>query len=82
MAFGDPEEPHHSEALAIVAQTEEAMAGVLVRDTSIGADDAATLAHIVSAIGFLSMAAHAQPSVSNEVVVADIRTQVSALLAR
>ena len=82
MAFGDPEEPHHSEALAIVAQTEEAMAAVLVRDTSIAADDAATLAHIVSAIGFLSMAAHAQPSVSNEVVVADIRTQVSALLAR
>ena len=80
MAFGDPEEPHHGEALAISAQTEEAIAAVLVRDESIG-DDAGTLAHIVSAIAFLSMAANANPSVSNEAVVDDIRTQVRAVLA-
>ena len=82
VAFGDPEEPHHGEALAITAQTEEAIAAVLVRDDSIGAEDAATLAHIVSAISFLSMAANADASVSDAAVVEDVRTQVSAILAR
>jgi AcrR family transcriptional regulator len=81
MAFGDPAEPHHAAALAIVAQTEEAIADVLRRDESIG-EDAATLAHIVSAISFLSMAAGANATVSNEAVVDDIRTQIRALLAR
>ncbi len=82
MAFGDPAEPHHAEALAIVAQTEEAIADVLRRDESIDEDDAATLAHIVSAISFLSMAAGANATVSNEAVVDDIRTQIRVLLAR
>ena len=82
LAFGDPEEPHHTKALTIAGETEEALATVLVRDGSIGEEQAATLAHIISAIGFLSMAANAKPSVSNAAVVADIRTQVSALLAR
>jgi AcrR family transcriptional regulator len=81
MAFGDPAEPHHAEALAIAAQTEEAIADVLRRDESIG-ENAATLAHIVSAISFLSMAAGANAAVSNEAVVDDIRTQTRALLAR
>jgi TetR/AcrR family transcriptional regulator len=81
MAFGDPAEPHHAEALAIAAQTEEAIADVLRRDESIG-EDAATLAHIVSAISFLSMAAGANVTVSNEAVVDDIRTQIRVLLAR
>jgi AcrR family transcriptional regulator len=82
VAFGDPEEPHHGEALAISAQTEEAIAAVLGRDDSIGAEDAATLAHIVSAISFLSMVANADASVTDEAVVGDVRTQVSAILAR
>jgi AcrR family transcriptional regulator len=82
LAFGDLAEPHHTEALTIVAQTEEAIADVLRRDESIGEDDAATLARIVSAISFLSMAAGANATVSNEAVVDDIRTQIRALLAR
>jgi len=81
MAFGDPAEPRHAEALAIAAQTEKAIADILQRDESIG-EDAATLAHIVSAISFLSMAAGANAAVSNEAVVDDIRTQIRALLAR
>ncbi|KRC66118.1 TetR family transcriptional regulator [Aeromicrobium sp. Root236] len=81
MAFGDAEEPHHGEALAISARTEEALAEVLRRETSF-ADDAATLAHIVSSISFLSMAAHADASISDETVVTDIRNQVNALLSR
>ena len=81
VAFGDPEEPHHGEALAIVTQTEEAVATVLARDESFAAE-AATLAHIVSAISFLSMASNASPTISDETVVDEIRNQVRALLAR
>ena len=36
MVFGDPEEPHHGEALAIAAQTEEAITAVLRRDKRVG----------------------------------------------
>ncbi|WP_332667419.1 TetR/AcrR family transcriptional regulator [Aeromicrobium sp.] len=81
LAFGDPEDPHHAKALTIAGQTEEALADVLRRDASL-IDDAPTLAHIISAIGLLSMAANADPAVSNAAVAADIRTQVTALLAR
>src|SRR4051812_11568595 len=57
IVFGDPEEPHHRKALALTVQTEKAIIDVLRRDERISAGDAATLAHIVSAIMFVSMAA-------------------------
>ena len=81
MVFGDTEEPHHTKALTIAAQTEQALATVLVRDESIDEEQAATLAHIISAISLLSMASNANAAVSNAAVAADIRTQVTALLA-
>ena len=80
MVFGDPTEPRHSEALSIVAQTEEAIAAVLARE-ELGAGDAATTARIVSAIMFVSMAASVNVALSTEAIVQDIRTQVT-LLAR
>ena len=82
MVFGDPEEPHHGEALAIAAQTEEAITAVLRRDKRIGDGDAATLARVVSSVMFLSMAASLNAALSVEEIVADIRMQVSSLLAR
>jgi AcrR family transcriptional regulator len=82
MVFGDPTEPHHSEALSIVAQTEEAIAAVLNRDELVSAHDAATTAHIVSAIMFLSMAASANPNTRIDDIVQDIRTQIRLLLPR
>ena len=82
MVFGDPEEPHHGEALAIAAQTEEAIAAVLRRDKRVGEGDAATLARVVSGVMFLSMAASVNVAWSVEEIVEDIRRQVSALLAR
>ena len=81
MVFGDPEEPHHGEALAIAAQTEEAITAVLRRDKRVGEGDAATLARVVSAVMFLSMAASLNVAWSVEEIVQDIRRQVSALLA-
>jgi AcrR family transcriptional regulator len=82
MVFGDPEEPRHGEALAIVAQTEEAIAAVLRRDQRVGEGDAATLARVLSGVMFLSMAASLNVAWSVEEIVEDIRRQVSTLLAR
>ena len=82
MVFGDPEEPHHREALAIAAQTEEAITTALRRDEQVGEGEAATLARVVSAVIFLSMAASVNIAWSVEEIVEDIRRQVSALLAR
>jgi AcrR family transcriptional regulator len=80
MVFGDPQEPHHREALTIALQTEEALTAVLRRDERRGQDEAATLARVVSAVMFLSMAASVNAAWSVEDVVQDIRRQVSALL--
>ena len=82
MVFGDPEEPHHGEALTIAGQTEEAIAAVLRRDERVGEGEAATLARIVSSVMFLGMAASLNVALSVEEVVQDIRRQVSVLLAR
>ncbi|MGW3442681.1 TetR/AcrR family transcriptional regulator [Streptomyces sp. NPDC001076] len=82
MVFGDPEEPRHGAALAIVAQTEEAVAAVLRRDERVNEGDAATLAHIVSAVMFLSMAVSVNIALSVEEIVQDIRGQVEVLLPR
>ena len=82
MVFGDPEEPRHGEALSIVAQTEEAIAAVLGRHALVSAGDAATTAHVVSAIMFLSMAASVNAALSIDEIVQDIRTQVGVLLSR
>jgi len=82
MVFGDPEEPRHSEALSIVAQTEEATAAVLGRHELARASDAAPMARIVTAIMFLSMAASVNAALSIDDIVRDIRAQVGVLLSR
>jgi len=80
MVFGDPDEPHHGEALAIAAQTEAAITAVLRRDNEVADDDAATLARVVSSVMFLSMAASLNIAWTVEEIMADIHRQVSALL--
>ncbi|MCW6003440.1 TetR/AcrR family transcriptional regulator [Micromonospora sp. CPCC 205371] len=82
MVFGDPEEPHHREALNLTVQTEEAIADVLRRDQRIEPGAAATLAHIVSAVMFLSMAATINISSTVDDVLREIRDQVHVLLPR
>jgi len=80
MVFGDPEEPHHREALAIVERTEQAIAGVLTRGGHVSEEDAATRAHVVSAVMFLAMAARPGAGAAVDEIMADIRRQVSVLL--
>ncbi|GAB3945594.1 hypothetical protein GCM10029976_071630 [Kribbella albertanoniae] len=77
IVFGDPEEPHHRDALVLTLQTEEAIAEVLQRED---VDEAATLAHIVSAIMFISMAATINRAKPVDEVVEEIRSQVRVLL--
>ena len=80
IVFGDPEEPHHRDALNLTVQTEMAIADVLQRDDRIHSDDAATLAHIVSAIMFVSMAATINIANPADDLVHEIRDQVRVLL--
>ncbi|MFF1881915.1 TetR/AcrR family transcriptional regulator [Pseudarthrobacter sp. NPDC058196] len=82
MVFGDPTEPHHSEALTIVARTEEAIAAILARDQMADAGAAATTARIVSAIMFVSMAASVNAGLDIEALVQDIKTQITLLMPR
>jgi TetR/AcrR family transcriptional regulator len=79
VVFGDPEEPHHRDALALTVQTEAAIADVLRRDPGM-VPDAAMLAHIISAIMFLSMAATINISRSVDEILSEISGQVSVLL--
>jgi AcrR family transcriptional regulator len=80
MVFGDPEEPHHGEALALTAETERAIAAVLRRDRRIDPGAAATLAHIVAAIMFLAMAATVNIDHTVDDILREIREQVQVLL--
>ncbi|MBO3731541.1 TetR/AcrR family transcriptional regulator [Glycomyces niveus] len=82
MVFGDPAEPHHREALALTLQTEEAIATVLQRDQRIDPSAAATLAHIVSAIMFISMAATINIGHTVDDILSEIREQIQVLLPR
>ena len=82
MVFGDPEEPHHRDALALAIQTEEAIAAVLRRDDRIRPRDATTLAHIVSAIMYLSMAATINVGRTVDDILQEITDQVRVLLPR
>ena len=80
LVFGDPEEPHHREALTLTLQTEAAVAAVLRRGDRLGERDAATLARVVSAVMFVTMAATANVSRTVDELVQEIRDQVGVLL--
>jgi AcrR family transcriptional regulator len=82
VVFGDAEEPHHRAALDLTFRTENAIASVLVRDNRMSDSDAAVVAHIVSAIMFLSMAATVNIARSVDEIVQDVREQTRVLLAR
>lgn len=82
MAFGDATEPHHAEALAIVARTEEAVAGIVARLTSATPSDAAALAHVVSAVMMLAMSSAVDESVPDDEIVAGVRRQLEVILPR
>lgn len=80
LVFGDPDEPHHREAIALTIQTEEAIAAILRRDDRIGPRDASTLAHVVSAIMYLGMTSPANVALTVDDILQETRDQVRVLL--
>ena len=82
LVFGDPEEPHHRDALALTVQTEEAITAVLGRDDRIEPSDTATLSRVVSAIMFISMASPANIARTVDDILQEISDQVRVLLPR
>jgi hypothetical protein len=79
VVFGDPTEPHHSEALRLTTMTEAAIADVLRRDDMAGAN-AGTLAHIILAIMFISITITTNAVLEDDSVIAEIRGQIQVLL--
>jgi AcrR family transcriptional regulator len=80
IVFGDSEEPHHRAALDLMSRTEDAIAAVLVRDDRNPPEDAAGIAHIVSAVMFVAMAASANAGKSIDEIIAEIEVQVRLVL--
>lgn len=80
IVFGDPEEPHHREALGLTNQTEELLAAVIAGEERVPAEAARTLAHVVSAIMFVSMAATVNAERSEDEIVNEIAEQIRAIL--
>jgi TetR/AcrR family transcriptional regulator len=80
MVFGDHEEPHHRDALVLSAQTEEAIADVLRRNEHLHPENAATLAHVITAVMFLGMASSINVTKTVEDLVQDLETQIRVLL--
>lgn len=80
MVFGDHEEPHHRDALGLSAQTEEAIADVLRRDNQLQAENSLTLAHIISAVMFLSMAVNTNATKTVDELLHELRIQIRLLL--
>ncbi|ROQ04569.1 TetR family transcriptional regulator [Rathayibacter sp. PhB93] len=75
MVFGDPAEPHHAEARSIVGRSEEAIAEILERG---GVPSASTVAGVVSAVVFVTLAAGDEPDVA--AILPAIRSQLAAIL--
>ncbi|MDF2992461.1 MAG: Bacterial regulatory protein tetR family [Microbacterium sp.] len=80
MVFGDPGEPHHAEALSIVAQTEEAVVGILTDRARLPSAEASTLARVISAITFVDLAASVNLASTVPELLASIRSQIAAIL--
>ncbi|QIV86519.1 TetR/AcrR family transcriptional regulator [Glutamicibacter mishrai] len=82
MVFGDPTEPHHAEALEIVAQTEKAMAELLAERENLDAASAATMAQVISSIMFLTMAASFNSQATAKEIAQRVKAQIEVILPR
>jgi TetR/AcrR family transcriptional regulator len=82
LVFGDPQEPHHRDALTLTFKTEAAVAAVLCRDKRIAPDEATTLAQIISAVMFVGMAASINTHRTVDDILAEIAHRVRVMLPR
>ncbi|MGJ0119880.1 TetR/AcrR family transcriptional regulator [Williamsia sp. MIQD14] len=83
VVFGDHDEPHHAQALALAVDTEAAITAVLAREGDTSGDPGrAAQAHIVTAIMFLAMALTTNVHRDIEDLLGEIRGQITVLLRR
>ncbi|MFI8632885.1 TetR/AcrR family transcriptional regulator [Microbacterium sp. NPDC077663] len=80
MVFGDAGEPHHAEALRIVAETEDTVRGILTERAGRPSDDAAVLARVFSSTLFTAMAGATSPEITVDEILAAVRDQVTVVL--
>lgn len=80
MAFGDPNEPHHAEALSIVGRTEQAYTELFLRASGGSLAEAQTKARILTSITFVTMAASINQHLTVDEILSEIRQQLGALL--
>jgi TetR/AcrR family transcriptional regulator len=78
--FGDPEETHHRDALALTMKTVEAIGAILQRDGNISPTEALTLAQTVSSVMLVSMASPFNTASTVDAIMRDIESQVRVLL--
>lgn len=81
MVFGDPAEPHHARALDITQSTEIHVARTLIRTTQGSDQTAASLAGAVSALLLRNLAPAEEVSGNVDEILANIRQEISPLLA-
>jgi AcrR family transcriptional regulator len=82
MLFGDAAEARHAEALAIVSDTATEIAAILSRHAKLGASESETLAQVVSAISFVTMASSEHLSSTVPEIVEAMRAQIATVLPR
>jgi TetR/AcrR family transcriptional regulator len=80
IAFGDTTAPNHAEAVAIVEETQHALAETLTRTISVDPETATVMASLVTGAQLLSLAGAAE-SDSDEDVAANLRRAVEVLVA-
>ncbi|MCT9819859.1 TetR/AcrR family transcriptional regulator [Microbacterium sp. W1N] len=81
MVFGDAGEPHHAEALRVVAESEQTLAELIATRAGRSEADAAVLARVISAGLLVTMASAPTAEVGVADIVAMVRAQVEAILA-
>ncbi|OZD18232.1 TetR/AcrR family transcriptional regulator [Rhodococcus sp. 06-156-3C] len=80
LVFGDPGEPQHAEAHAIVAETEGVIAEILKRSDSVQESAATVFAHTVLAVMLVELAASSNQVCEDAAVIERIRQQLKAIL--
>jgi TetR/AcrR family transcriptional regulator len=80
IVFGDPDEPHHRQALNYTFETEAAIAAILQRGGQLTSTDSTLLARVISSVMLTALAVTINKSISVTEMIALIRDQVGVIL--
>jgi len=80
LMFGDAEEPHHREALALTQRTEEAVTEVLSRESATPPRHALVRARAISSIMFVTLSAPFNVALTTEQLLDELSEQIRLLI--